>query len=126
MDSSGTKPSGAVVRHHSKVRWQSVPGHQNGSLSKMLVRPENSGSRQIDFRLSSYLPNGSVKQHAHTTEEQLWYILEGEALLTLDGDTHVVGPGTVIYMPPGVEHALENTGLQNLVFVACTVPPLDV
>ncbi len=36
-------------------------------------------------------------------------ILDGEALVALDGDAREVGPGTWISMPPGMRHAIRAT-----------------
>jgi len=36
-------------------------------------------------------------------------ILDGEADIALDGDTHHVGPGAWIAMPPGMTHAIRAT-----------------
>ena len=34
-------------------------------------------------------------------------------------------PGDVIFIPPGIEHSIINTGLKDLVFLVITVPPTD-
>jgi oxalate decarboxylase/phosphoglucose isomerase-like protein (cupin superfamily) len=31
----------------------------------------------------------------------------------------------VIFLPPGIEHAISNTGLVDLVFLVATSPPSD-
>ena len=43
-------------------------------------------------------PGAAVPEHQDPTEEFL-YILSGKGVLTLNGITHAVGPGHVIYMP---------------------------
>jgi quercetin dioxygenase-like cupin family protein len=36
-------------------------------------------------------------------------ILDGEALITLDGEAHVARPGAWLSMPPGMRHAIRAT-----------------
>ncbi|MGH9356584.1 MAG: cupin domain-containing protein, partial [Terriglobia bacterium] len=102
--------------------WIEPPGH-HGALSKLLVNPENTTSRYFDFRISIYEPKGHVEPHTHSEAEQVYYILKGKGLMTLDGKDHVVEPNTAIFIPPGVAHGIANTGLKDLVFIVVTVPP---
>ncbi len=45
--------------------------------------------------------------------------------MELSGERHVVRRHDVIFIPPGIEHSIINTGLENLVFLVITVPPTD-
>jgi len=115
----------AVVRQMAEVLWENPPAHSPGALSKMLVRPETAGSQLVDFRISNYQPMSYVEPHAHKVQEQIYHVLSGEGLMELDGERHVVRPGTFIFIPPGVRHAIHNTGQVDLVFFVITTPPED-
>ena len=115
----------AVIRHTAEVLWENPPGHSRGALSKMLVRPETAGSELVDFRISCYQPMDCVNPHTHNVQEQIYHLLEGEGLMELDGERNIVRPGTFIFVPPGVEHAIYNTGTTDLVFFVVTTPPDD-
>ncbi|HEX9646474.1 MAG TPA: cupin domain-containing protein [Alphaproteobacteria bacterium] len=52
-------------------------------------------------------------------------MLDGEGVIELAGARRVVRRHDVIFIPPGVEHSIMNTGLDNLVFLVITVPPTD-
>jgi mannose-6-phosphate isomerase-like protein (cupin superfamily) len=41
------------------------------------------------------------------------------------GERRVVRRHDVIFLPPGVEHAIYNTGLVDLIFLVITSPPDD-
>jgi len=43
--------------------------------------------------------------HAHPAEEETFYVLEGEALIHLDGEERSLGAGSFVSVPPGVPHA---------------------
>jgi len=115
----------AFVEKMAHLAWQEFPGHFGGALSKALVGPENSASRRIDFRISRYAPKAFVEEHVHVVQEQIYYVVEGEGLLTLDGERHLLGVNDYVYVPPGVRHSFTNNGLDALVFFVVTTPAED-
>ena len=115
----------AFVETMARIGWQEFPGHFGGALSKALVRPENSGSSRIDFRISRYAPSAYVQEHVHKVQEQIYYVLEGEGMLTLNDDKHLMHPHRYVYVPPGVRHSFTNTGTAGLVFLVVTTPADD-
>jgi quercetin dioxygenase-like cupin family protein len=115
----------AFVEQMARVAWQEYPGHFGGALSKALVGPENSGSSLLDFRISRYAPNAYVGEHVHKVQEQVYYVLEGEGVLTLDKERHLMRPHDYVYVPPGVRHSFTNTGTAGLVFLVVTTPADD-
>jgi len=115
----------AFVEQMAKVAWQEFPGHFGGALSKALVGPENSGSRRIDFRISRYAPMAYVEEHRHKVQEQVYYVLEGEGVLTLDDERVPMRPHDYVYVPPSVRHSFSNTGINGLVFLVITTPASD-
>jgi quercetin dioxygenase-like cupin family protein len=88
----------------------------------MLVRPESCGSSSIDYRISVYQPRAYVAPHKHRIQEQVYHVLEGEGLMELDGKKQVVRKDDVIFIPPGIEHAIYNTGMTDIKFVVVTSP----
>ena len=116
---------GAFIRQGAEVFWENPPGHSEGSFSKMLVRPENAETKILDFRISSYQPKACVHPHKHKVQEQVYYVVAGEGLMEIEGKRSIVRPDTVIFIPPGVEHAIYNTGLEDLKFLVITSPPDD-
>jgi len=52
-------------------------------------------------------------------------VLEGEGLMEIGNEKQVVRKHDVIFLPPGVEHAISNTGLVDLVFLVVTSPVSD-
>ena len=121
------KPSKAKasIRNIAEVPWKEYPDHFGGALSKPLIDPGNAGARHIDYRISMYQPMAYVKLHKHKVQEQVYHVLDGEGLMQIDGERRVVRRHDVIYLPPGVEHSIENSGLVDLVFLVVTSPPSD-
>jgi mannose-6-phosphate isomerase-like protein (cupin superfamily) len=115
----------ATIQNIAEVPWEEPPAHYGGAFSKMLVRPEVNGARRLDHRISCYQPRAHVAPHAHKVQEQIYHVLEGEGLMEIEGERRVVRRHDVIFLPPGVEHAISNTGLVDLVFLVITSPPDD-
>jgi mannose-6-phosphate isomerase-like protein (cupin superfamily) len=114
-----------VIRNIAEVDWLEFPDHFGGALSKPLVHPTTAGSLQLDYRISCYAPKAYVKTHSHKVQEQVYHVLEGEGLMEVAGERRLVRRHDVIFLPPGVEHGIANTGLGNLVFIVVTAPIKD-
>jgi mannose-6-phosphate isomerase-like protein (cupin superfamily) len=115
----------ALIRNIAEVPWKEYPNHFGGALSKPLVQPETAGSTRLDYRISMYQPMAYVALHSHKVQEQIYHVLEGEGLMEIAGKRHVVRRHDVIYLPPGVEHSIANSGLVDLVFLVITSPVSD-
>jgi len=113
------------IRNIAEVPWRQFPDHFGGALSKPLVMPDTAASRHIDYRISMYQPMAYVKLHRHKVQEQVYHVLEGEGLMQIDGEDRVVRKHDVIFLPPGVEHSIANSGLVDLVFLVVTSPVTD-
>jgi quercetin dioxygenase-like cupin family protein len=125
MTTSNAMKGKALVEKMANLPWKEYPGHFGGALSKALAAPENTGSSRIDFRISRYAPAAYVGEHLHKIQEQVYYVLEGEGVLTLDDDKHLMRPHDYVYVPPGIRHSFTNTGLSGLVFLVITTPADD-
>jgi mannose-6-phosphate isomerase-like protein (cupin superfamily) len=56
-------------------------------------------------------------RHYHKECTEVYYILEGEGKMELNGDVIAVAPGDMIYIEPGTRHRLWSTaGVRTIVF----------
>lgn len=46
-----------------------------------------------------------ARAHFHKRSTELYYVLEGEGTVTLDGAEHAVRKGSIVHIPPGVVHS---------------------
>ena len=46
-----------------------------------------------------------ARAHYHKRSTELYYVLEGEGTVTLDGVEHPVHRGSIVHIPPGVVHS---------------------
>ena len=63
-----------------------------------------------------------LHKHSHPVEELL-YVLRGKGIETVGDEQRKVGPGTAIFIPPEVEHRIENTGDEMLMLLVVVSPP---
>jgi quercetin dioxygenase-like cupin family protein len=115
----------ASIRNIAEVPWKEFPDHFGGALSKPLVNPENAPAKHLDYRISMYQPMAYVKLHKHKVQEQIFHVLEGEALIEFDGERRIMRKHDVIHLPAGSEHSIQNSGLSDLVFIVVTTPASD-
>jgi mannose-6-phosphate isomerase len=57
----------------------------------------------------------SYQRHANRAEH--WFIVQGQALVTLDGDLIERGSGGAVDIPTGAAHRIANVGSEDLVFI---------
>lgn len=125
MDEKQAFKAKALVGKMANLLWNEYPGHFGGALSKALVDPGNTGTSRIDFRISRYAPAAYVGEHIHQVQEQIYYVIDGEGVLTLDDERHLMRAHDYVYVPPGVRHSFTNTGVAGLVFFVITTPAND-
>ncbi|MEO5955348.1 MAG: cupin domain-containing protein [Nitrospiraceae bacterium] len=66
-------------------------------------------------------PGGRSKRHRLTSSE-VYYIIAGQGILTVDDSAVAVEAGSTVYVPPGSKQSLENSGPTTIEFL-CLVDP---
>ena len=89
-------PGNLILRHeHDAPRERSTCGHRHRLISK--------GDEEVAAWAHAVDIDGA-RPHYHKRATELYYVLEGEGTVTLDGEEHPVQSGTMIHIPPGVIH----------------------
>jgi quercetin dioxygenase-like cupin family protein len=76
-----------------------------GGLVSFKVTTEQSGGALMLFEHAA-AKGKRTPLHLHPDHDETGLLLEGELLLHIDGVEHRVGPGTGVWIPRGVPHAL--------------------
>jgi mannose-6-phosphate isomerase-like protein (cupin superfamily) len=66
-------------------------------------------------------PGLTTWKHRLKTSE-VYYIVEGEGVMHIDGESAAVKPGSTVYIPPMAMQSITNSGKKDLVFL-CIVDP---
>jgi mannose-6-phosphate isomerase-like protein (cupin superfamily) len=68
------------------------------------------------------VPAGEATQrHHHRMSEEIYFLLEGEGEMEVDGERRYVGAGDAVLIPAGAWH--EITATTELRFLCCCAPP---
>lgn len=78
------------------------------------------GAVHFCMRVFEVAPGGYSPRHTHAWEHEI-FIHRGDGEVFGNGQWQAVGAGSVIFVPPGEDHQIRNTGHELLVFV-CLVP----
>jgi mannose-6-phosphate isomerase-like protein (cupin superfamily) len=87
-----------------------------------LVTPEVGVQTATQFL--GFIDPGRAAPHGHVYDEVI-YVLEGQGALHANGASRPVAAGSSIYLPPLVEHSLENSGDSTMRIVAVFHPAGD-
>ena len=68
------------------------------------------------FRKRAMKPGSGIGYHEQK-EDEVYYVLSGKGVMTLDDKPVDVGPGTAILTRPGSSHGLKQVGNEDLVII---------
>jgi quercetin dioxygenase-like cupin family protein len=75
-----------------------------GGILTMKATAEETGGAFLLFE-DAMCAGKTTPLHVHEQEDELLYVLEGEILVAIDGEEHLVGAGGIAFAPRGVPHA---------------------
>ncbi|HET6782725.1 MAG TPA: cupin domain-containing protein [Pseudoxanthomonas sp.] len=70
----------------------------------------------FEFRKRALHRGAGIGLHQHDHDE-IYYVLSGTGVYTLDGKEHAVGPGNAMLTRPGSTHTIRQTGDEDLVLL---------
>lgn len=71
------------------------------------------------------LAEGAMSRHLHRTQEELYIVLHGTAMIDVEGVQHRVGPREAIAVPARSWRKLSNAGAGPLTFLCIAAPPAE-
>jgi mannose-6-phosphate isomerase-like protein (cupin superfamily) len=95
---------------------------KDGSEIRELLAHRNSCIRNQTLAEARLSAGASTAPHHHVETEEIYYVLEGEGLMRVAGETRAVGQGDAIAIPPGAPHQITNSGIEVLKFLCCCAP----
>lgn len=110
-----------LVRNFFEAEGEPQVSHAGeGLINHVYCFREDDFDTNLKFILAIDIPvGGSVGYHQHGDNEEVYVILEGRGLLTVNGAEREVRPDDVILNKPGWSHGIKNvtnTNLKILVF----------
>ncbi len=80
-----------------------------------LITGDLTPSEALTAGIAIFEPGGFLALHRHEPAE-IYFVLEGTGIVTLDGVDHLVKPGDCVYVPPMAEHGVRNLDIGMLRF----------
>jgi mannose-6-phosphate isomerase-like protein (cupin superfamily) len=100
-----------------EVRERMREGSGSVEILHVFRKEELRGKTRLFARLR-LAPGSSIGFHHHDGEEEIFYILSGEAAVSDAGAISRVGPGDALLTGGGAGHSIECTGSEPLVLLA--------
>lgn len=79
-------------------------------------------SPRLLLGLNCLEPGQAHHAHSHADQDKFYYVIEGEGVFTVGGETQTAGPGSAIFAPGGVDHGVANQGAARLVVLMGLAP----
>ena len=98
---------------------------KDGSEIRELLAHRNSCLRNQSLAEARLDVGQSTAAHFHPQTEEIYYLLQGNACLEIDGQLRDVGSGDAIAIPPGAVHQITNVGDVPLVFLCMCAPAYE-
>ncbi len=71
---------------------------------------------KLVFRKRAFKPGSAIGYHEQK-EDEIYYVLSGKGVMTVDGKSFDVGPGDGVLTRPGSSHGLKQAGTEDLVIL---------
>ena len=96
-------------------------GYEGQFESKMLIDRTNSASEKLQINQFVLKPGCRTEGGIHREPyDEVYYVLSGQAILHLGEEAHDIGKDTIIFIPGGTFHSLDNKS-QTEDFVLLTI-----
>ena len=74
---------------------------------------EETATSRLTAGVAELAPGGRLNVHRHPPAE-VYHVLEGQGIVTLDGVEHPVVPGSAVFIPGNAWHGIRTTRTSNL------------
>lgn len=100
---------------------------RDGSYIRELMHPDVQGKTGFGVSNQSLAeavvaPGKSTILHRHHQTEELYFVNEGQGLMTLADEQFEVEAGDTVCITPGTPHCIENIGSGELKILCCCSP----
>ena len=111
------KPKGGSFVQHDADIAKSEPGtHNGGGQTVGYSFFDKTPGMKFVFRKRALKPGSGIGYHEQK-EDEVYYVLSGKGMMTLDDKPMDIGPGTAILTRPGSSHGLKQVGNEDLVIL---------
>ena len=92
----------------------------DGSTIRSILDTTNAPVANQSLAEASVPAGGATERHYHKLSEEIYFMLEGEAVMDIDEEKQNIVPGDAILIPPGAWHQI--TAITDIRFLCCCAP----
>ena len=111
-----------MIAKQESMRVARVPGLMGGPGDAIFTMLFERGVLPATVTKITLEPGSGCGFHEHTTDSELYYVLEGEVILMDDETEHVLHPGDCGYCPHGHSHGAINRSDAPASYLAVMLP----
>jgi len=114
---NATADKGGYVLERDKDVAKNEPGtHNGGGQTVGYSFFSKTPDLRLVFRKRAFKPGSAIGYHVQR-EDEIYYVLSGRGMMTIDGKEFEVGPGDAVLTRPGSSHGLKQIGKEDLVIL---------
>lgn len=113
---AGTTKGGYIIQRDGEVAKNEPGTHNGGGQTVGYSFFDKTPGLKFVFRKRALKPGSGIGYHEQK-EDEVYYVLSGHGVMTLDDKPMDVGPGVAILTRPGSSHGLRQTGTEDLVIL---------
>ena len=110
------KPGGYVLERDKDVARNEPGTHKGGGETIGYSFFSKTPNLKLVFRKRAFKPGSAIGYHLQR-EDEIYYVLSGRGMMTIDGKEFEVGPGDAVLTRPGSSHGLKQIGKEDLVIL---------
>ena len=106
------------------TRYKDINAYEtkDGSLIRELIHPSHQQNHLQSLAEAIINPGQTTALHRHHKTEEIYFIRQGQGIMTLGDKQFEVHDGDSICILPGTAHCIKNTGGQDL-HILCSCAP---
>ena len=105
---------GFIVQHDAEIAKNEPGTHDGGGQTIGYSFFDKTPGMKFIFRKRALHPGAGVGPHEQH-EDEVYYVLGGKGVMTVDGTNVDMTPGTAVLTRPGSSHSLKQVGSEDLV-----------
>jgi mannose-6-phosphate isomerase-like protein (cupin superfamily) len=105
---------GFIVQHDADIAKNEPGTHDGGGQTIGYSFFDRTPGMKFVFRKRALHPGAGVGHHEQH-EDEVYYVLSGKGMMTVDGTAVDMTPGTAVLTRPGSTHSLKQIGPDDLV-----------
>jgi mannose-6-phosphate isomerase-like protein (cupin superfamily) len=110
------KPGGYILERDADVAKNEPGTHKGGGDTIGYSFFARAPGLKMVFRKRALKPGSGIGYHEQK-EDEIYYVLSGRGVMTIDGKSFDVTPGTAVLTRPGSSHGLKQAGDEDLVIL---------